>query len=69
MGTSALSVRCLGCGSVYRAEVGEGTGMLKNGCPRCGYVGWVPIEQSLTPEPEPSHSVSDPPQRPLEPPR
>ena len=69
MGTSALSVRCLGCGSVYRAEVSEGTGTLANGCPLCGYVGWVPIERSFTTEPEPSRSASDPPPRPPEPPR
>jgi hypothetical protein len=67
MGAAALSVRCLGCGSVYRAAVGEGTGTLSAGCPRCGYVGWVPIEQSLTTEPEPSRSASDRPQRPHEP--
>ena len=69
MGTSALSVRCLGCGSVYRAEVAEGTGTLSNGCPLCGYVGWVPIEQSFRGGPEPSRSASDPQQRPPEPPR
>jgi predicted nucleic acid-binding Zn-ribbon protein len=69
MGAAALSVRCLGCGSVYRARVSEGAGTLSEGCPRCGYVGWVPIEQSFSGEPEPTRSAADRPQRPPEPPR
>jgi predicted nucleic acid-binding Zn-ribbon protein len=69
MAALAVSVRCLGCGSVYRASVGEGTGTLSEGCPRCGYVGWVPIEHSLTGEHEQSRFASGPRQRPPEPPR
>jgi predicted nucleic acid-binding Zn-ribbon protein len=69
MGAAALSIRCLGCGSVYRAPVGEGTGTLSNGCPRCGYVGWVPIDQAFTGAPEPRRSAWDQPPGPPEPPR
>ena len=69
MGAAALSVRCLGCGSVYRAPVGEGTGTLSEGCPRCGYVGWIPIEQTFTGASEPPRSSSDQPPHPPEPPR
>ena len=67
MGAAALSVRCLGCGSVYLAPVREGTGTLSNGCPRCGYVGWVPIDQAFTGASEPSRSASDQPPGPPEP--
>ena len=69
MGAPALSVRCLGCGSVYLAPVGEGTGTLSGGCPLCGYVGWVPIEQTIMGATEPTRSSADPPPPPPEPPR
>ena len=43
---TALPVRCLGCGSVYVKPLGEGTAADNPGCPRCGYVGWIPTERS-----------------------
>ena len=38
------SVRCLGCGTVYAKPAALGTAESNPGCPRCGYVGWVPAE-------------------------
>ena len=39
------SVRCLACGTVYPKPSSLGTAGSNPGCPRCGYVGWVPAEQ------------------------
>ena len=39
------SVRCLACGTVYPKPSSIGTAESNPGCPRCGYVGWVPAEQ------------------------
>jgi predicted nucleic acid-binding Zn-ribbon protein len=39
------SVRCLACGTVYPKPSLLGTAESNPGCPRCGYVGWVPAEQ------------------------
>ena len=36
------TVRCLGCGTVYPKPSALGTAESNPGCPRCGYVGWVP---------------------------
>ena len=36
------SVRCLACGTVYPKSSSLGTAESNPGCPRCGYVGWVP---------------------------
>jgi hypothetical protein len=58
---TALSVRCLGCGSVYLKPLGGGTASDNPGCPRCDYVGWVPIEQSFSPASEQHRSGEDPP--------
>jgi predicted nucleic acid-binding Zn-ribbon protein len=44
---ASLSVRCLGCGSVYEKPLGEGTAADNPGCPKCGYVGWIPTEGAL----------------------
>ena len=38
-------VRCLACGTVYPKPSALGTAESNPGCPRCGYVGWVPAEQ------------------------
>ena len=39
------SVSCLACGTVYPKPSSIGTAESNPGCPRCGYVGWVPAEQ------------------------
>jgi predicted nucleic acid-binding Zn-ribbon protein len=36
------AVRCLACGTVYTKPEGLGTAESNPGCPKCGYVGWVP---------------------------
>lgn len=66
---AALSVRCLGCGSVYSKPLGGGTPSDNPGCPRCKYVGWIPTEQSFTPTAEPLRFSADPQPRPPWPPR
>jgi predicted nucleic acid-binding Zn-ribbon protein len=38
-------VRCLSCGIVYPKPSALGTAESNPGCPRCGYVGWVPADQ------------------------
>lgn len=38
-------VRCLSCGAVYPKPTALGTAESNPGCPRCGYVGWVPADQ------------------------
>jgi ribosomal protein S27AE len=35
-------VRCLECGTTYVKPVDGGTVSENPGCPRCGYVGWIP---------------------------
>jgi len=67
--STALSVRCLGCGSVYIKPLGGGTASDNPGCPRCSYVGWIPTDQSLSPAPEPLRFSLDPLPHPRERPR
>jgi predicted nucleic acid-binding Zn-ribbon protein len=38
------SVRCLACGTVYPKPDAGGTAASNPGCPHCGYVGWLPVE-------------------------
>ena len=38
------SVRCLACGTIYPKPSALGTAESNPGCPRCGYVGWVPAD-------------------------
>ena len=38
-----VTVRCLECGEVYSKPVAGGTTQKNPGCPRCGYVGWIPV--------------------------
>jgi hypothetical protein len=61
MTSQHMSVRCLGCGSVYVKPLGGGATSGNPGCPRCSYVGWIPTEGSFTPEPERRRSDEDPP--------
>jgi hypothetical protein len=48
--SAAVSVRCLGCGSVYEKPLGEGTAADNPGCPKCGYVGWTLVSARAEPE-------------------
>jgi phage FluMu protein Com len=43
------NVRCLDCGKVYAKPTGRGTLSTNPGCPECGYVGWLPTVEWLTP--------------------
>jgi hypothetical protein len=36
-------VRCLECGGAYAKPAGGGTVTQNPGCPRCGYLGWIPF--------------------------
>jgi predicted nucleic acid-binding Zn-ribbon protein len=54
------SVRCLGCGVVYAKPEGGGTAKSNPGCPKCGYVGWVPDEDKLREELARLRSAADP---------
>jgi hypothetical protein len=38
-----VTVRCLECGEIYSKPVAGGTTQKNPGCPRCGYVGWIPV--------------------------
>lgn len=40
-------VRCLECGEVYAKPVAGGTVEQNPGCPRCEYLGWVPVTTQL----------------------
>jgi hypothetical protein len=60
--STAVAVRCLECASVYVKPLGEGTAADNPGCPRCGYVGWIPSESDDVSEgPGPHHLAEDPP--------
>jgi hypothetical protein len=41
------SVRCLDCSTEYAKPTGGGTLSTNPGCPRCGYVGWLPLSAPL----------------------
>jgi len=61
MGTAAaLSVRCLGCGQVYVRPMEAAAIAGAHDCPACGYVGWIPAAQALSPDSEPLRFSSDP---------
>lgn len=51
-------VRCLDCGHVYAKPSKGGTVEENPGCPRCGYVGWIPAAGEVM-RAEPSRSVAD----------
>jgi hypothetical protein len=54
-------VRCLDCGLAYAKPVEGGTVEQNPGCPRCGYIGWIPATIDVTPTRgvQPGHSVAD----------
>lgn len=47
------SVRCLACSTVYAKPTRGGTFRANPGCPECGYVGWLPLAEAITPSSEP----------------
>jgi hypothetical protein len=49
-------VRCLECAQVYVKPSRGSISATNPGCPRCGYVGWVPV----TREEVPPHSGANP---------
>ena len=55
-------VRCLECGTVYAKPAGGGAVERNPGCPKCGYVGWIPVTPEEEP-PAPRRSGGDPPLR------
>ena len=55
-----VSVRCLACGHTYAKPAGGGTIKANPGCPKCGYVGWVAEEASVTEAEEQHRSYADP---------
>jgi hypothetical protein len=55
------SVRCLGCGTAYPKPAGGGTAESNPGCPKCGYVGWLPDDERFRGEFAPRRSAAGPP--------
>jgi phage FluMu protein Com len=51
------TVRCLDCGDVYAKPAGVGTVQANPGCPRCGYVGWIPLSVRPVTRKRPRHDV------------
>ena len=45
-------VRCLDCGATYEKPNAGGTVSRNPGCPRCSYLGWVPVVMA-SPDDEP----------------
>jgi hypothetical protein len=41
-------VRCLSCSFEYAKPARGGTAAANPGCPRCGYVGWVDVDERIT---------------------
>jgi hypothetical protein len=57
--TVLTRVRCLECGSAYAKPARGGTFEKNPGCPRCGYIGWIPASLELMPAATPHRSVAD----------
>jgi len=51
-------VCCLDCGAAYAKPAAGGTVEENPGCPRCGYLGWIPAGGELR-EPRQTRSVVD----------
>ena len=58
--TLVASVRCLECGAAYAKPTGGGTVRQNPGCPECGYVGWMALDQPADETCRPSEFVADP---------
>jgi predicted nucleic acid-binding Zn-ribbon protein len=48
------SVRCLDCGVIYSKPADGGTARQNPGCPKCGYVGWLALDEAA---PDSPHAV------------
>lgn len=57
--TVLTRVRCLECGTAYAKPAEGGTFEQNPGCPRCGYIGWIPAAVDVTPAPAPRRSVAN----------
>lgn len=57
--TLLARVRCLDCGNVYAKPSKGGTVEENPGCPRCGYIGWIPAAFEFNADAAPSRSVAD----------
>lgn len=57
--TVLTRVRCLDCGNSYAKPAKGGTVEENPGCPRCGYLGWIPTSVEFTRGAEPTRSVAD----------
>jgi hypothetical protein len=58
--TVVENVRCLDCGTVYAKPAGGGTVRQNPGCPDCGYVGWIGLDEPIMEPWPPSRSAADP---------
>ena len=47
--TVLTRVRCLDCGFAYTKPLKGGATEKHPGCPRCGYVGWIPATVDVIP--------------------
>ena len=56
--TVLTRVRCLDCGLAYAKPTEGGTVNENPGCPRCGYLGWIPASVEVT-APQPIRSAED----------
>ena len=56
---SVNAVQCLECAYTYAKPTSGGTVQRNPGCPRCGYIGWMPAALDVIPAGEPSHFVAD----------
>jgi predicted nucleic acid-binding Zn-ribbon protein len=52
-------VRCLECGAAYAKPAKGGTVEQNPGCPRCGYIGWIPAAVEAIPGEARSRSAAD----------
>ena len=56
-------VRCLECGTIYAKPLDGETGEGSEGCPSCGYVGWLAVSIPVTDNFVPRRSDADQPPR------
>jgi hypothetical protein len=59
--TVLTRVRCLECGFAYAKPANGRSTEANPGCPRCGYVGWIPAGVDVIPskDVQPTRSVAD----------
>jgi len=49
-GMESTTVECLRCGETHQLASGPWRQLQSGDCPRCGYLGWAPIESLSEPE-------------------